>query len=86
MHLLLKRQLAQRGVPSTFDYLPGGHGYKFHYATSERAMVRLRLTRPTLRSGLRAARRLASRLARRLSRMVRRPPPVAETPPADLFA
>jgi CelD/BcsL family acetyltransferase involved in cellulose biosynthesis len=70
-HLLLKRRLAEQGV-THYDYMGGSYRYKQQFATYEHPVTRLRLTRPTLRSGIHLAGSFAVRAARKAARVAAR--------------
>ncbi len=68
-HLLLMRHLADRGV-AEYDFLRGSLGYKQRLTTQECRLKRLRILRPTLRTGLRLLSCALRRASRRLRRVV----------------
>ncbi len=64
-HLLLMSHLAGRGVVC-YDFLRGSAAYKQRLSTGVRPLLRLRVVRPTVRSGLWAVAAFARRAVRRL--------------------
>jgi hypothetical protein len=70
-HLLLMAHLAERGV-TDYDFLKGSNPFKRRYSTGERALARVRVVRPTLRSLSSASASLARRAKRKVWKVLGR--------------